>query len=99
MEELDKKLLSKLDEIIRLLRPISYAKSSEVAKMLEEQFLTTAQRKRMYELFDGDHTQQQIADQVGVTSEAVRLLIADLEPRGLIEIVKKGKFKVPKKIY
>ena len=100
MEELNEKLLAKLDEIIRLLKPISYAESSQLDEMIDQQFLTTTERKKMYNLFDGKHTQQEIAKEVGVTDEAVRLLVTDLESKGLIDIVKKkGKAKIPKRIY
>lgn len=99
MEELNEKLLAKLDEIIRLLKPISYAKSSEFGEMIEQQFLTTPERKKMYNLFDGKHSQQEIAKEVGVKDATVSIFVSDLESKGLIEIKKKGRSKIPVKIY
>jgi DNA-binding MarR family transcriptional regulator len=99
MNDFNEKLLSKLDELIRLLKPISYVKSSELGEMIEQQFLTTPDRKKVYGLFDGKHSQQEIAKKASVDDATVSRLVSDLESKGLIEIKKKGRSKIPVKIY
>lgn len=99
MNEVNEKLLAKLDEIIKLLKPISYAKSSEIGKMIEQQFLTTRDRKKVYGFFNGKRSQQEIAKEASVDDATVSRLVSDLESKGLIEIKKEGRSKIPLKIY
>ena len=62
-------------------------------------FLTTDQRRQMYELFDGENSYKAIADLVKFSSESVRKFAVQLEQAGLVELVLSGKTKNPKRVF
>jgi len=100
-------------EIKKLLEEISH-QTEDIKKMLaiqnivfrkqalttiNEEYLTTDKRKKIFALFDGKQSTKDIASKVKVSEEAVRIIIEELEKIGAIEIVKKkGKTKYPKKL-
>ena len=88
----------KLDELIRLMRIITGPKIKEFNEYIEEKFLNTKERKKMYELIDGETNIKEIAKKVTVSSEAVRVFVRDLEAAGLIQLEKVGSFNIPKRL-
>lgn len=92
------KVLQALDTIITLLKPIHAVASQQAHEIITTQFLTTDQRRAMYDLFDGKHNLAEIAEEVGVSSEAVRLLASEMAEQGLVEMIPVGRSKNPKKL-
>ena len=95
----NERTLNELIEIKKLLFILSNEKRIEFSKTIEKQFLTTIDRKKMYDLFDGTKSLKEISEEVGSTSEAVRLFAASLEKAGYLEYIATSKSKNPKKIY
>lgn len=93
------RVLQALDTIITLLKPIHAVASQQVHEIIATQFLTTDQRRVMYDLFDGKHSLADIAEAVGVSSEAVRLLATEMAEEGLLEMIPVGRTKNPKKLF
>jgi len=98
-DELLIEINDKLEAIRKLLIVQNIAFRKEINKILNEEFLTTDTRKKIYNMFNGNNSIGDIAKKIGVTHESVRLLVDDLERVGAIEIIKKkGKTKYPLKI-
>ncbi len=98
-DELLIEINDKLEAIRKLLIMQNIACRAEIKKILNEEFLTTDKRKQMYKLFNGKNSIGDIAKNLHVTHESVRLLVDELEKVGAIEIIKKkGKTKYPLKI-
>lgn len=99
-EQLLTEINDKLEAIRKLLLIQNFAYRREITKILNEEFLTTDKRRKIYDLFDGNKSIGEIAKKLSVTNECVRLLVDDLEKVGAIEIIKKkGKTKYPLKIH
>lgn len=94
-----KQILAELTHIRRLLTVLSQDKLQSFNESIEKKYLTTEQRRQMYELFDGENSYKTIADSVGVSSEAVRKFSVILEQAGLVELVPAGKTKNPKRVF
>lgn len=89
----------KLEAIRKILLIQNVANRKNIIKVINEDFLTTDKRKKIYNMFNGNNSIEDIAKKIGVTHESVRLLVNDLENIGAIEIIKKvGKTKYPLKI-
>ena len=98
-DELLVEINDKLEAIRKILFIQNIAHRREIIKVLNEEFLTTDTRKKIYNMFNGNNSIGDIAKKIGVTHESVRLLVDDLENIGAIEILKKsGKTKYPLKI-
>lgn len=97
-EDYQHQVLQALDTIITLLKPIHAVASEQAHEIITTRFLTTAQRQAMYDLFDGRHSLAEIAEEVGVSSEAVRLLASEMAEQGLVEMVPVGRSKNPRKL-
>ena len=91
-------LNAKLDEIVRLVRIIALPRVKEFKGHIESKFLNTKERKKMYELIDGQRTMGEIAERVNVSHEAVRLFVKDLDAEKLIQIEKMRSPRIPKKL-
>ena len=89
--------LKELVQIRKLLTILAQDKISDFAASIEKKYLTTEQRKKMYEMFDGTNSYKDIGDQLNVSAEGVRQLAVMLESAGIIEI-QGGKTKYPKKL-
>lgn len=87
-----------LKEIRDSVRLIAAAMAEPLRQRLEKEFLTSAQRKKMYQEFDGKQSYEAIAKKVGVTQEAVRLLSIALQEEGLVVLDKQGARTCPKKL-
>ena len=97
--ELNEKVFEELVMIRKLLTVLASDKLSEFNKYIQDKFLTTEQRREMYDLFDGTKGNREIGDIVGVSSEGVRLFAIALEKEGLIEYEMIGNSKCPKRIF
>ena len=98
-DELLIEINDKLEAIRKILLIQNVGHRREIIKVLNEEFLTTDTRKKIYNMFNGNNSIGDIAKKIGVTHESVRLPVDDLENIGAIEILKKsGKTKYPLKI-
>ena len=89
-----------LEELIRkLLTILSQDKLADFNEQIKNRYLTTEQRKKMYDLFDGTKSLKEIGEEVNTSSEAVRLFAVSLEKAGLIEYVSNTKAKCPKRLF
>lgn len=87
-----------LREIRDGVRLIAAAMAEPLRKRLEAEFLTSAQRKRMYKEFTGAQPYDAIAKKVGVTSEAVRQFAVSLAASGLVLLEKQGAKVLPRRV-
>ena len=98
--ELNEKIFEELVAIRKMLTILSQDKIVTFNESIKTKYLTTPQRQKMYDLFDGTKTLKEIGDDVGVSSEAVRQFSISLEKVGLIEqIVINAKTKCPKRLF
>lgn len=98
--EYDQRILDELIAIRKMLTILSQDKLNDFNQTISDKYLTTPQRQKMYDLFDGSNTLKEIADAVSVSSEAVRLFAVSLEKAGLIEyIIINAKTKCPKRLF
>lgn len=98
--DINEQILEELKAIRKLLTIFSQDKLVEFQEIIRTKYLTTTQRKQMYDLFDGTLSQKEIASKVGVSSEAVRQFVVTLEQAGIIEQVTiTGRQKNPKRIF
>ncbi len=95
-----KQILDELSQIRRLLTILSQDKLQSFNESIEKKYLTTEQRRQMYDMFDGENSYKTIADTVKISSEGVRKFAIQLEQVGLVEFVAiNGKAKNPKRIF
>lgn len=100
MDTFDREILEELRSIRKLLTIFSQDKLDDFNKKIEDKYLTTDQRKQMYELFDGSNSLKEIATMVRVTPEGVRRFAVQLENAGLVEMVEiNAKQKNPKRLF
>jgi hypothetical protein len=90
------------DSILREIRDgvrlIAAAMAEPLRLRLDKEFLTSAQRKKMYQEFDGTQSYEVIAKKVGVTAEAVRQLSISLEGQGFVALEKQGARTCPRRL-
>lgn len=96
---LAQQILDELTQIRKMLTIISQDKLDSFNESIDKRFLTTDQRRQMYELFDGENSYKVIADAVKFSSEGVRKFAVQLEQAGLVELVPAGKTKNPKRVF
>jgi len=96
---LTQQILNELTQIRKMLTILSQDKLESFNESINKRFLTTEQRRQMYELFDGENSYKEIADTVGFSSEGVRKFAIQLEQAGLVELVPAGKTKNPKRVF
>lgn len=92
-------ILNELTQIRKMLTIMSQDKLESFNDGINKRFLTTEQRRQMYELFDGENSYKTIADTVSISSEGVRKFAVQLEQAGLVEFVLVGKTKNPKRVF
>lgn len=92
-------------EITRLLRSIDTSlkilvvkEKAAIIEYISTQYLTTDNRKKMYPLFDGEHSFDEIGEAVKTSRETVRQFAEALEQEGLVEYVKDGRANKPKAV-
>jgi len=101
MSDFDAKILEELVQIRKLLTILSQDKLQSFNENIVKKYLTTEQRKQMYEMFDGENSYRVIADALNISTEGVRKFAVQLEQVGLVEMVTapNGKTKNPKRIF
>jgi hypothetical protein len=87
-----------LRDIRDCVRLIAAAMAEPLRKRLNEEFLTSSQRKMMYKEFDGLQPYEAIAASVGVTAEAVRQFAVALQQKGFVTLEKQGAKTCPRKL-
>ena len=97
--DINERILEELVAIRKMLTILSQDKLSDFNEQLRTKYLTTEQRQKMYDLFDGAKTLKEISVEVGTSSEAVRLFAVSLEKAGLLEYVVNAKSKCPKRLF
>ena len=97
--KINKQILEELIMIRKLLTILSQDKLADFNEQIKNRYLTTEQRKKMYDLFDGTKSLKEIGEEVNTSSEAVRLFAVSLEKAGLIEYVSNTKAKCPKRLF
>lgn len=98
--ELNEKILNELIAIRKMLTILSQDKLDAFNETIKTKFLTTEQREKMYDLFDGTKSLKEISEEVKTSSEAVRLFAVSLEKAGLIEYIQiNAKTKYPKRLF
>lgn len=96
---INEQILEELVMIRKLLTILSQDKLADFNEQIKNRYLTTEQRKKMYDLFDGTKSLKEIGEEVNTSSEAVRLFAVSLEKAGLIEYVSNTKAKCPKRLF
>ena len=97
--KINEQILEELIMIRKLLTILSQDKLADFNEQIKNRYLTTEQRKKMYDLFDGTKSLKEIGEEVNTSSEAVRLFAVSLEKAGLIEYVSNTKAKRPKRLF
>ena len=97
--KINEQILEELIMIRKLLTILSQDKLAYFNEQIKNRYLTTEQRKKMYDLFDGTKSLKEIGEEVNTSSEAVRLFAVSLEKAGLIEYVSNTKAKCPKRLF
>ena len=97
--KINEQILDELIMIRKLLTILSQDKLADFNEQIKNRYLTTEQRKKMYDLFDGTKSLKEIGEEVNTSSEAVRLFAVSLEKAGLIEYVSNTKAKCPKRLF
>ena len=97
--KINEQILEELIMIRKLLTILSQDKLADFNEQIKNRYLTTEQRKKMYDLFDGTKSLKEIGEEVNTSSEAVRLFAVSLEKAGLIEYVSNTKAKCPKRLF
>mgnify|MGYP000052985565 FL=1 len=97
--KINEQILEELIMIRKLLTILSQDKLADFNEQIKNRYLTTEQRKKMYDLFDGTKSLKEIGEEANTSSEAVRLFAVSLEKAGLIEYVSNTKAKCPKRLF
>ena len=87
-----KELIKKIDELIEVVKVIGED------KIKFNDIANTAQRKKMFRLMTGERSLQDIANTVGVSVEAVRIFVNELDKEGFVFIKEIGKKFYPIKL-
>ena len=70
-----------LREVVRLLRVMARPQLVELEASFTASVLTSPKREAMWRAMDGSRSMTEIAQEAGVTSEAVRQLLREVEDR------------------
>ncbi len=70
-----------LKEMISLLRIIARPQLTELRDRFDSSMLTSAKRREMWSLMNGNRTITEIAKAVGTSGEAVRQFVAEVEEK------------------
>jgi hypothetical protein len=90
------------DALLRQIRDgvklIVAALAEPLRKRLDEEFLTSSERKKMYREFDGTQPYDILAKKAGVTAEGVRQFAVALERVGFVTLEKVDTKTCPRKL-
>lgn len=87
-------IMGKLNEITTLLKALVFSHREEAKKRL----LSSEVRIKSYKLMNGKRSVRDIAGIVNTTERNVQIFVDKLENAGLIEVIKVGKTRYPKKL-
>lgn len=93
--ENNRALLEILQDLRGELSLLTVKVKTEALKRFHDDFLTTEQRKSIYNSFDGEKDAAEIAKIADCSLRNVQLLIKELEEKDLIEIRREGRTKIP----
>lgn len=82
-------IMEVLDELSKIRQLLEILTEDALRKKLEK-VATTKERKKMWRLFDGTLSTEEIAKKVNVTQRAVQIFIRELKEMGLVSIEKRG---------
>ena len=88
------KLLVELLEETKLL---TVQVKAEAVKKFNDEFLTSALRRQMYEAFDGERTLPQISNDLGCKINTLQIFVQQLMDKDLVGFETKGKARVVSK--
>lgn len=94
---MDGEIKDLLKKILEELSLLNSSIKSEALNNFYTDFLNTENRKKIYELFNGENDAKKIAEQVGCTQRAVSMFIQELITRDLISHHKEGNSIIPQK--
>lgn len=77
----DDELVPLLEETVRLLRVIARPQLRELQAGFSEKMLTSPKREAMWEAMNGSRSLAEIAEEAGVTAEAVRQFVREVEEK------------------
>jgi len=97
-EKHQKAVLDELKRISGYLGLLAGDKVAERRLELEKKYLTTPARKKMWELMDDSRNITDIAKEVRVSSEAVRLFVNDLGKDHFVEVREEGRNRYPRRL-
>ncbi|HUU08097.1 MAG TPA: hypothetical protein VMW61_01085 [Dehalococcoidales bacterium] len=97
-ENYQKAVLGELKRISGYLGLLAEDKINERRLELERKYLTTPARKKMWKLMDDSRNNADIAKEAGVSSEAVRLFVNDLEKDYFVEVREEGRSRYPRRL-
>lgn len=86
-----------LEKILEELSLISSSIKAEALNNFYMDFLSSDNRRKMYELFNGEKDAKIIAEIVGCTPRAVNIFIQELIEKDLVSYHKDGKAIIPEK--
>ncbi len=98
-EQYQKTVIDELKRISAYLALLASDKLVERRTKLEANYLTTEARKKMWALMDiGSRNISDIAREVKVSSEAVRLFVNYLEKEGFVDVIEDGRNRYPRRL-
>jgi hypothetical protein len=83
-----------LQELVDEIKILTARQKSEAFKKFNEEFLTTKQRQKMYEAFDGERTLQQISNDIGCKLNSLQVFSQLLIDKDLVDFETKGKSRI-----
>lgn len=94
---MDKEMKELLEKILEEVSLLSVSIKSEALNDFNRDYLNTDNRKKMYELFNGENDAKTIAKQIGCTPRAVSMFMQELLSNDLISYHKIGNSIIPEK--
>jgi hypothetical protein len=91
-------MLAELRRISSYLALLAGDKIAEKRSKLETQYLTTPQRRQAWDLMDGTRNLSDIANEISLSSEAVRLFVNSLEKEQMVEVRLEGGKRYPRRL-
>lgn len=91
-------ILAELRRISSYLALLAGDKIAEKRSKLETQYLTTPHRRQAWELMDDTRNLSDIANEVHISSEAVRLFVNDLSKDQMVEVRLEGGKRYPRRL-
>ena len=91
-------ILAELRRISSYLALLAGDKIAEKRSKLETEYLTTPHRRQAWNLMDDTRNLSDIANEVHISSEAVRLFVNDLEKEQMVAVRLEGGKRYPRRL-